>query len=113
MNVLKLEKKILGSLETQQGDVTICSTKNVSNDSEWLCSQLNETESRPYCRDFGSFGLYLNPKNHRLTCIHWQAGHVSFPGNARYYTTRCVYEIEDSVFAQAGKEGYDVEGIVK
>lgn len=92
---IQIEKEILGSLLEEQGDSTLAATENVSREAEKYGWILNEKEDTPYSRDYASFSYFFNPGNNCYTFLHWQAGHVSFPANSRYYTTRCMYEISD------------------
>lgn len=92
MTTIKLEKKIFGSLVHTQGDTVLAYTDAVSHQADVIGMMLNGIGGNTLPKDYAALLFMFNPESQRYTFIHYQGSHVEFPENARYYTTRCIYE---------------------
>ncbi len=89
---IKIERKIFGSLVNRQADTVLEYTENTSSDGNYygrMLSDPNNELSDCYAAFVLKPGLY----GQNILFIHFQGGHVSFPSNGRYYTTRAIYEV--------------------
>lgn len=93
MTTIKLEKKIFGSLVHIQGDTVLAYTDAISHQADAIGMELNGLDGITLPKEYATLLFMLNPENQRYTFIHYQGSHVEFPQNARYYTTRCIYEM--------------------
>lgn len=95
---LNVEKKVFGSLTNEQGDGVLSYTSGISPAADNFGALLTGNAQAPLSDKYASLIFLTNPDNALLTFLHVQGNYTVFPGMARAYDTRAVYEITHENF---------------
>lgn len=98
MNI-NIEHKVYGSLIGEKGDKVLSYTSGISMGADALSSELDAGEHSPQHATL--LFLYRHEVG-RYTYLHYQAQHVNFPDEARYYHTRIISEVTDADLQRVG-----------
>lgn len=104
MPSINIEKKVFGSLTNERGDGVLAYTSGISAAADNFSTLLTSNAQAPMSDKYASLYFLTNPDNGLLTLLHAQGSMTVFPGMARAYDTRAIYEIRTEDFMAAGAQ---------
>lgn len=101
---MNIEQKIFGSLQDTPGDVILAFSEGISSNADYIGGLFNSDANFYMSPDYASLYVGSDPHNGNFEIAHIQGKHRNFPGAARSYATRCIYEVSQSTMQ---KTSYD------